>query len=91
MITLFKYCIENCFSYLFSDLLGLDHKACQKINSLTVPCQENLTDIESVHSQKIVEILEISEKCLINGYMVSASKNALSAIVFNFFMQSKKL
>lgn len=71
--------------FFFSDLLSLDHKACQNINSLTVPCQEDLKDMESAHSQKIVEISEISEKCLIKEYMVSASENALSTIVSVFF------
>ncbi|KAK1389484.1 kinesin-like protein KIN-5D [Heracleum sosnowskyi] len=60
---------NNSLSYI-EYLLGLDHKACQNINSLTVPCQEDLKDMEIAHSQKIVEISEVSEKCLIKEYMV---------------------
>lgn len=41
--------------------------------------------MKSAHSQKIVEISEISEKCLINEYMVSALENALSTTIFVFF------
>nr|XP_017256016.1 PREDICTED: kinesin-like protein KIN-5D isoform X2 [Daucus carota subsp. sativus] len=59
---------NNSLSYI-EYLLGLDHKACQEIKSHTVPCQDDLRDMECAHSQKIVEISEISEKCLIEEYM----------------------
>ncbi|XP_074354143.1 kinesin-like protein KIN-5D [Apium graveolens] len=70
---------NNSLSYI-EYLLGLDHKACQNINSLTDPCQEDLTDMKSAHSQKIVEIREISEKCLVNEYMVAENHSCPTTV-----------
>lgn len=40
--------------------------------------------MESAHSEKIVEISENAEKCLINEYLVSASENAVCTVRYSF-------
>ncbi|KAK2984015.1 hypothetical protein RJ640_024229, partial [Escallonia rubra] len=55
------------------DLQTLDHKETEKTSSLTGPCHKDMREMESVHSDKVVMIIENAEKCLIHDYKVDES------------------
>ncbi|XP_007016597.2 PREDICTED: kinesin-like protein KIN-5D [Theobroma cacao] len=50
--------------------LQLDHDACGNMNSMIVPCCEDLRELKGGHYHKIVEITENAGKCLEEEYMV---------------------
>nr|XP_022752804.1 kinesin-like protein KIN-5D [Durio zibethinus] len=50
--------------------LQLDHDACGNMNSMIVPCCEDLRELKGGHYHKIVEITENVGKCLEDEYMV---------------------
>ncbi|XVF20156.1 hypothetical protein REPUB_Repub11eG0174000 [Reevesia pubescens] len=50
--------------------LQLDHDACGNMNSMIVPCCEDLRELKGGHYHKIVEITENAGKCLEDEYMV---------------------
>ncbi|KAK6144516.1 hypothetical protein DH2020_021336 [Rehmannia glutinosa] len=50
--------------------LQLDHEACGNLDSMIVPCCEDLRELNSGHHHKIVEITENAGKCLLEEYMV---------------------
>ncbi|KAK6144525.1 hypothetical protein DH2020_021345 [Rehmannia glutinosa] len=50
--------------------LQLDHEACGNLDSMIVPCCEELRELNSGHHHKIVEITENAGKCLLEEYMV---------------------
>ncbi|KAJ4830991.1 Kinesin-like protein KIN-5D [Turnera subulata] len=50
--------------------LQLDHEACGNLNSMIVPCCEDLRELNSSHNHKIVEITDNAGNCLLNEYMV---------------------
>ena len=53
-----------------ADSLQLDHDACGNMNSMIVPCCEDLRELKGGHYHKIVEITENAGKCLEDEYMV---------------------
>lgn len=55
----------------FSDSLQLDNDACTKVNSMIIPCCEDLIELKSDHNHKIVEITENAGKYLLDEYVVS--------------------
>ncbi|KDP44156.1 hypothetical protein JCGZ_05623 [Jatropha curcas] len=50
--------------------LQLDHDACGNLNSMIVPCCEDLRELKGGHYHKIVEITENAGKCLQDEYVV---------------------
>ncbi|OMO91381.1 hypothetical protein COLO4_18411 [Corchorus olitorius] len=50
--------------------LQLDHDACGNMNSMIVPCCEDLRELKGGHYHKIVEITANAGKCLEEEYMV---------------------
>ncbi|XWS53207.1 hypothetical protein CRYUN_Cryun11dG0138300 [Craigia yunnanensis] len=50
--------------------LQLDHDACGNMNSMIIPCCEDLRELKGGHYHKIVEITENAGKCLEDEYMV---------------------
>ncbi|KAK8596427.1 hypothetical protein V6N13_001052 [Hibiscus sabdariffa] len=50
--------------------LQLDHEACENMNSMTIPCREELRELKGGHYHKTVEITENAGKCLEEEYMV---------------------
>ncbi|OAY85534.1 125 kDa kinesin-related protein [Ananas comosus] len=50
--------------------LKLDHDACTNIDSMLVPCREQLRDLKGGHYHKIVEITDNAGKCLEEDYVV---------------------
>ncbi|KAH0942675.1 hypothetical protein BRARA_A02406 [Brassica rapa] len=50
--------------------LKLDNDACAKINSMIIPCCEDLIELKSDHNHKIVEITDNAGKCLLDEYIV---------------------
>ncbi|XP_010514907.1 PREDICTED: kinesin-like protein KIN-5D [Camelina sativa] len=50
--------------------LQLDNDACTKVNSMIIPCCEDLVELKSDHNHKIVEITENAGKCLLDEYVV---------------------
>ncbi|KAG6489133.1 hypothetical protein ZIOFF_050391 [Zingiber officinale] len=48
----------------------LDQDACSNIDSMLVPCHEELRELKSCHLQKIVEITANTGKCLEDEYVV---------------------
>ncbi|XP_047317266.1 kinesin-like protein KIN-5D [Impatiens glandulifera] len=50
--------------------LQLDHDACANVDSMIVPCCEELRELKSGHYHKTVEITENVGKCLHDDYMV---------------------
>ncbi|XVF46438.1 hypothetical protein PTKIN_Ptkin03bG0026800 [Pterospermum kingtungense] len=50
--------------------LQLDHDACGNMNSMIIPCCEDLRELNGGHYHKIVEITENAGKCLQDEYMV---------------------
>lgn len=53
-----------------ADSLQLDHDACGNLNSMIVPCCEDLRKLKGGHYHKTVEITENAGKCLQDEYMV---------------------
>ncbi|XP_072961377.1 kinesin-like protein KIN-5A [Typha angustifolia] len=50
--------------------LKLDHDACANIDSMLVPCREELRELKGGHYHKIVEITDNAGKCLEEEYVV---------------------
>ncbi|KAJ9188929.1 hypothetical protein P3X46_000279 [Hevea brasiliensis] len=50
--------------------LQLDHDACGNLNSMIVPCCEDLRKLKGGHYHKIVEITDNAGKCLQDEYVV---------------------
>ncbi|KAK2643206.1 hypothetical protein Ddye_024969 [Dipteronia dyeriana] len=50
--------------------LQLDHDACANLNSMIVPCCEDLRELKGGHYHRIVEITENAGNCLLDEYMV---------------------
>ncbi|CAA7036796.1 unnamed protein product [Microthlaspi erraticum] len=50
--------------------LKLDNDACAKVNSMIIPCCEDLIELKSDHNHKIVEITDNAGKCLLDEYVV---------------------
>lgn len=50
--------------------LQLDHDACGNLNSMIVPCCEDLRELKGGHYHKIVEITDNAGKCLLDEYVV---------------------
>ncbi|CAD5324962.1 unnamed protein product [Arabidopsis thaliana] len=50
--------------------LQLDNDACTKVNSMIIPCCEDLIELKSDHNHKIIEITENAGKCLLDEYVV---------------------
>ncbi|XP_013602855.1 PREDICTED: 125 kDa kinesin-related protein [Brassica oleracea var. oleracea] len=50
--------------------LKLDNDACAKINSMIIPCCEDLIELKSDHNHKILEITDNAGKCLLDEYIV---------------------
>ncbi|KAG8374281.1 hypothetical protein BUALT_Bualt11G0115200 [Buddleja alternifolia] len=49
--------------------LRLDHEASEKIEVLRTRCVEDMNEINSIHSQKVVEISKVARKSLLQDYM----------------------
>lgn len=58
---------------LTSDILKLDQEENEGIKSLTTRSRDAMKDMETAHSDKIIEITKDTKKCLINEYMVDDS------------------
>ncbi|CAF1696164.1 unnamed protein product [Brassica napus] len=69
---------ENLRSQLplfLSDPLKLNNDACAKINSMIIPCYEDLIELKSDHNHKIVEITDNTQgKCLLDEYIVTSEE-----------------
>ncbi|CAF2128017.1 unnamed protein product [Brassica napus] len=68
---------ENLRSQLplfLSDPLKLNNDACAKINSMIIPCYEDLIELKSDHNHKIVEITDNTGKCLLDEYIVTSEE-----------------
>ncbi|XP_050233061.1 kinesin-like protein KIN-5D [Mercurialis annua] len=50
--------------------LQLDHDACGNLNSMIVPCCEDLRELKGGHYHKIVEVTDNAGKCLQDEYAV---------------------
>ncbi|KAH0448342.1 hypothetical protein IEQ34_022142 [Dendrobium chrysotoxum] len=50
--------------------LKLDHKTCEKIDSLIVPCHAELRELQIGHQHSTMKITENAENCLKKEYMV---------------------
>ncbi|KAE8664973.1 P-loop containing nucleoside triphosphate hydrolases superfamily protein isoform 2 [Hibiscus syriacus] len=50
--------------------LQLDHEACANMNSIIIPCREELRELKGGHHHKTVEISENAGKCVEEEYMV---------------------
>ncbi|ESQ37425.1 hypothetical protein EUTSA_v10002384mg [Eutrema salsugineum] len=50
--------------------LKLDNDACAKVNSMIIPCCEDLIELKSDHNHKIVEITDNAGRCLLDEYVV---------------------
>ncbi|VVB04678.1 unnamed protein product [Arabis nemorensis] len=50
--------------------LQLDNDACAKVNSMIIPCCEDLIELKSDHNHKIEEITDNAGKCLLDEYVV---------------------
>ncbi|KAK8683553.1 hypothetical protein V6N13_039612 [Hibiscus sabdariffa] len=50
--------------------LQLDHEACGNMNSMIIPCCEELRELKGGHYHKTVEITDNAGKCLEEEYMV---------------------
>lgn len=59
------------FYTFFSESLQLDNDACAKVNSMIIPCCEDLIELKSDHNHKIVVITDNAGKCLLDEYVVS--------------------
>ncbi|CAN6919843.1 unnamed protein product, partial [Brassica oleracea] len=57
-----------------SDSLKLDNDACAKINSMIIPCCEDLIELKSDHNHKIVEITDNAGKCLLDEYIITSGE-----------------
>lgn len=53
-----------------ADSLQLDHNACEKLDSMIVPCCEQLRELNTGHLDKVAEIREHAGKCLSEEYTV---------------------
>ncbi|WZY84002.1 hypothetical protein YC2023_030386 [Brassica napus] len=51
--------------------LKLNNDACAKINSMIIPCYEDLIELKSDHNHKIVEITDNTGKCLLDEYIMN--------------------
>ncbi|XVF05601.1 hypothetical protein REPUB_Repub05bG0186900 [Reevesia pubescens] len=60
---------DSCLTSI-AHSLQLDHDACGNMNSMIVPCCEDLRELKGGHYHKIVEITENAGKCLEDEYMV---------------------
>ncbi|CAF2150603.1 unnamed protein product [Brassica napus] len=54
--------------------LKLNNDACAKINSMIIPCYEDLIELKSDHNHKIVEITDNTGKCLLDEYIVTSEE-----------------
>ncbi|KAE8670456.1 P-loop containing nucleoside triphosphate hydrolases superfamily protein isoform 2 [Hibiscus syriacus] len=61
---------SNCCLTSIDHSLQLDHEACGNMNSMIIPCCEELRELKGGHYHKIVEISENAGKCLEEEYMV---------------------
>ncbi|KAI3447639.1 hypothetical protein Pfo_004304 [Paulownia fortunei] len=69
--------------------LRLDHEASEKINFLSVRCLNDMKEMNSKHSEKVVEISRIARKSLLDDYLVDGS-SCLSPRKRNFNLPSKE-
>lgn len=59
------------FTPFSTESLQLDNDACAKVNSMIIPCCEDLIELKSDHNHKIEEITDNAGKCLLDEYVVS--------------------
>lgn len=77
------------FFFLFPGSLKLDHDACTNIDSMLVPCREQLRDLKGGHYHKIVEITDNAGKCLEEDYVVSTRiKRTKTWLLLSMFLFS---
>ncbi|KAK7257751.1 hypothetical protein RIF29_31964 [Crotalaria pallida] len=50
--------------------LQLDHEACRNLNSMIIPCCDDLRELKGDHHHIIVDITENAGKCLLSEYVV---------------------
>lgn len=67
----FSFFFAERLPLFLSDPLKLNNDACAKINSMIIPCYEDLIELKSDHNHKIVEITDNTGKCLLDEYIVS--------------------